>query len=230
MHVTAARRSPGFATDAVGRGKEAITAAAGSTRTHSLRIRMLGTMLAVFALGLGASLATYRWSVDNVIEGLHQHTLENQAHELLEALQVLPDGSLQVSLQSDWRHVYADPSRDFTFTVFDRHHRPVAWSANLAAPLQFARVKGHSTLGPVEFTGIGPDQWAIVAGKGPEHSTIQVARQHVDHDVLVDSLYEEESEHALFSYHSLFSAPASYGSSAAGACDRLRAPPARPLG
>lgn len=197
MRVTAARGSPGLATEAVGRGKDAIAASAGSTRAHSLRVRMLGTMLAVFALGLGASLATYRWSVDNVIKGLHEHTLENQAHELLEALQVLPDGSLQVSLQSDWRQVYADPSREFTFTVFDRHHRPVAWSANLSAPLQFARVKGHSTLGPVEFTGIGRDQWAIVAGRGPEHSTIQVARQHVDHDVLVDSLYEEESEHAL---------------------------------
>src|SRR5579863_4845034 len=84
MRVTAARRSPGFATDAVGPGKQAIAAAGGSTRAHSLRVRMLGTMFAVFALGLGASLATYRWSVDDVIEGLHEHTLENQVdHDVL---------------------------------------------------------------------------------------------------------------------------------------------------
>jgi two-component system sensor histidine kinase QseC len=197
MRVTAARGSSDFAIDAAAGGQEISAAAPGSSPAHSLRVRLLGTMLAVFALGLGASLATYRWSVDNVIEGLHEHTLENQAHELLEALQVLPDGSLQVSLQSGWQKVYADPSRDFTFTVFDRHHRPVAWSANLSAPLQYVRVKGHSTLGPVEFTGVGRDQLAIVAGRGPKHSIIQVARQHVDHDVLVDSLYEEESEHAL---------------------------------
>ncbi|MDE2263173.1 MAG: HAMP domain-containing histidine kinase [Gammaproteobacteria bacterium] len=166
-------------------------------RAHSLRVRLLGAMFAVFALGLGASLASYRWSVDNVIEGLHEHTLENQAHELLEALRERPDGSLDVSLQAPWRQVYADPSREFTYTVFDRERRPVSWSANLRAPLQFVPVEGDGTLGPVEFTGMGRSQQAVVAGRGPEHSTIQVARQHVGRDVLVDSLFEEESEHAL---------------------------------
>ncbi len=154
-------------------------------------------MFAVFALGLGASIASYRWSVDNVIEGLHEHTLENQAHELLEALQERPDGSVEVVLQSNWRQVYADPSREFTFTVFDRERRPIAWSANLPGPLQFVPVKGHRELGPVEFTGIGRTQQAVVTARGPEETTMEVARQHVDRDVLVDSLFEEESEHAL---------------------------------
>jgi two-component system sensor histidine kinase QseC len=154
-------------------------------------------MFAVFALGLGASLATYRWSVDNVIEGLHEHTLENQAHELLEALQEGPHGSLRVILQNNWRQVYADPSREFTYTLFDRERRPIAWSANLSRPLQFVPVKGDGTLGPVEFTGLGRAQQAVVTARGPAGSTLQVARQHVDRDVLVDSLYEEESEHAL---------------------------------
>ena len=167
------------------------------SRAHSLRVRLLGAMFAVFALGLGASLATYRWSVDNVIEGLHEHTLENQAHELLEAMQERPDGSVQVVLQSNWRQVYADPSREFTYTVFDRARHPISWSANLPAPLHFLSVKGDGTLGPVEFTGIGRAQQAVVTARGPAGTTIQVARQHVDRDVLVDSLFEEESEHAL---------------------------------
>lgn len=167
------------------------------SRAHSLRARLLGAMFAVFALGLGASLASYRWSVDNVIEGLHTHTLENQAHELLEALRINPDGSLQVILQKPWRRVYADPSDEFTYTLFDRERRPVSWSANLRAPMQFVPVKGDGTLGPVEFIGVGPSQQAIVAGRGPAGSTFQVARQHVNRDVLVDSLFEEESEHAL---------------------------------
>jgi two-component system sensor histidine kinase QseC len=159
-------------------------------------------MFAVFALGLGASLASYRWSVDNVIKGLHQHTLENQAHELLEALREGPDGPLQVVLQENWRQVYADPSREFTYTVFDHERRPISWSANLSAPLQFVPVRGHTTwpddkLGRVEFTGIGQAQRAVVTGRGPEGSIIQVARQHLDRDVLVDSLVEEESAHAL---------------------------------
>jgi two-component system sensor histidine kinase TctE len=167
------------------------------SRAHSLRVRLLGAMFAVFALGLGASLATYRWSVDNVIERLHEHTLENQAHELLEALRQRPDGSLEVILQKAWRQVYADRSREFTFTVFDRQRRPISWSENLSAPLQFVPVEGDATLGPVEFTGVGRAQQAVVAARGPAGSTIQVARQHVDRDVLVDSLFEEESEHAL---------------------------------
>ena len=167
------------------------------SRAHSLRVRLLGAMFAVFALGLGASLATYRWSVDNVIEGLHEHTLENQAHELLEALQEHPDGSFGVILQDKWRQVYADPSREFTYTVFDRGRHPISWSANLRAPLQFVPVKGDGTLGPVELTGLGRAQQAVVTGRGPEGLTIQVARQHLDRDTLVDSLFEEESEHAL---------------------------------
>lgn len=172
------------------------------SQVHSLRVRLLGAMFAVFALGLGTSLASYRWSVDNVIKGLHQHTLENQAHELLEALQEGPDGSLQVILQENWRRAYSDPAREFTYTVFDHEHHPISWSANLAAPLQFVPVKGHRTwpdanLGRVEFTGIGQAQRAVVTARGPEGSIIQVARQHLDRDVLVDSLVEEESAHAL---------------------------------
>ncbi len=167
------------------------------SRAHSLRVRLLGAMFAVFALGLGASLATYRWSVDNVIEALPEHTLENQAHELLEAMRERSDGSVQVVLPGKWRQVYADSSRDFTYTVFDRAHRPISWSENLPAPLHFLSVKGDGTLGPVEFTGIGPAQQAVVTGRGPAGTTIQVARQHLDRDTLVDSLFEEESEHAL---------------------------------
>ncbi|HEV2268059.1 MAG TPA: HAMP domain-containing sensor histidine kinase [Steroidobacteraceae bacterium] len=167
------------------------------SRAHSLRIRLLGAMFAVFALGLGASLATYRWSVDNVIESLHEHTLENQAHELLEALQERPDGSVAVILQKKWRQVYADPSREFTYTVFDSGRRPISWSANLTRPLQFVPVSGDATLGPVELTGLGREQQAVVTGRAPHGATIQVARQHLDRDTLVDSLFEEESEHAL---------------------------------
>lgn len=167
------------------------------SRAHSLRIRLLGAMFAVFALGLGASLATYRWSVDNVIEGLHEHTLENQAHELLEALQQRPDGSVTVVLEKKWRQVYADPSREFTYTVFDRERHPVSWSANLTRPLQFVPIEGDATLGPVELTGMGREQQAVVTGRGPHGSTVQVARRHLDQDTLVDSLFEEESEHAL---------------------------------
>ena len=60
----------------------------GLSRSHSLRLRLLGAMVAVFALGLGASLLSYRTEVHEITGDLRERTLENQARELLEALRV----------------------------------------------------------------------------------------------------------------------------------------------
>jgi len=46
--------------------------------THSLRVRLLGGMLAVFALGLAASLASYRYQVNNIVKDVRGRTLEAQ--------------------------------------------------------------------------------------------------------------------------------------------------------
>jgi two-component system sensor histidine kinase TctE len=152
-------------------------------------------MFALFALGLGASFVQYRFEVHNIIEGLHARTLQNQARELTADLRPLPGGSLEIDLPRDWRRVYADPSRDFTYTVFDRDHKPIAWSTNLGQPLEYVPVRGLHRVGPVEFTGVGASQLAVVAARGPGADTLVVARRGLSKDTLIDSLFEEDSEH-----------------------------------
>ncbi|HEY1889945.1 MAG TPA: HAMP domain-containing sensor histidine kinase [Steroidobacteraceae bacterium] len=164
------------------------------TRTHSLRLRLLGAMVAVFVLGLAAALLSYRTEVYDITSDLRTRTLENQARELLDAMRIGAGGSLQVSTPDDWRQVYSSPSRRFVFTIFDAAHHPIAWSANLEAPLPFIPVDSRDTLGPVEFIGAGAARRAIVAARGPQGSTVLVGRGDHDRDELVDSLFEEGSE------------------------------------
>jgi two-component system sensor histidine kinase TctE len=161
---------------------------------HSLRLRLVGAMVAVFALGFAASLLAYRTEVHRITANLHATTLENQARELLDALRVRKDGTVAVHPTADWREVYGKPSRHFVYTVFDAAHRPIARSANLSAPLPYIPVDSHGTLGPVEFIGAGTARLAIVAAHGPRGTTVLVGRGDMDRDQLVDSLFQEGSE------------------------------------
>jgi two-component system sensor histidine kinase TctE len=165
--------------------------------THSLRVRLLGGMLAVFALGLAASLASYRYQVNNIVKDVRGRTLEAQARELLAALHVGPDGRIELGLSENWQQVYADPSRQFSYTIFDQAHQPLARSRNLAAPLPYVAVTGTSPLGPVEFVGVGSRRRAVLAAKSPEGYVLVIARSGSDPDILIDSLFEEDSENLL---------------------------------
>ncbi len=166
-------------------------------RTHSLRVRLLGGMLAVFTLGLAASLMSYRYEVNNIVKDVRGRTLEAQARELLVALHVGADGRIELALSENWQHVYADPSEQFSYTIFDRTRRPIARSPNLAAPLPYHDVAGSSPLGPVEFIGGGSKRVGILAARSPEGYGIVVARGDSDPDILIDSLFEEGSENLL---------------------------------
>ncbi|HEU5442803.1 MAG TPA: histidine kinase dimerization/phospho-acceptor domain-containing protein, partial [Steroidobacteraceae bacterium] len=164
------------------------------SRAHSLRLRLLGSMLAVFVLGFGASLLAYRAEVHKITHDLRERTLENQAYELLDGMRAGEDGSLQINLPTDWQQAYDNASRLFVYTVFDRAHRPLAWSANLAAPLPYIPGHSHRKLGPIELIGAGAERRAVIVARGPRHSTVLVGRGDMDSDKLVDSLFEEGSE------------------------------------
>ena len=164
------------------------------SRSHSLRLRLLGAMTAVFVLGLGAALLSYRAEVHDITSDLRTRTLENQARELLAATQVGSDGAPEVRLPADWQEAYDSPARQFLYTVFDAAHHPRAWSRNLTAPLPYIPVDSPGTLGPVEFIGAGAARRAIVAARAPGGATVLVARGDRDRDELVDSLFEEGSE------------------------------------
>ena len=165
--------------------------------THSLRIRLLCAMLAVFALGLAASLLSYRYQVNNIVKDVRGRTLEAQARELLAALHVGPDGRVELELSQNWQQIYAEPSRQFTYTIYDQARRPLAISRNLTAPLPYAAVAGTSPFGPVEFLDVGHRRTAVLAARSPEGYVLVVARTGPDPDILLDSLFEEDSENLL---------------------------------
>lgn len=167
------------------------------SRSHSLRFRLLSAMLAVFVLGFGASILAYRAEFYQVTRDLRQRTLEDQAHELLDAMHAGADGSLQVQLSADWQQAYGNPSRQFVYTVFDRARHARAWSANLAAPLAYVPAHGHRRLGPVEIIGAGAERRAVIVARGPEHLTVLVGRSDMNRDELVDSLFEEAYEQII---------------------------------
>ena len=166
------------------------------SRPHSLRLRLLGAMLAVFVLGFGVSILAYRTEVYKITRDLRERTLENQAIELLDAMQVGERGSLAMHLPVDWQAAYGNPTRQFVYTVFDGSRRPVAWSANLATPLPYvpSRPHSHRKLGPVEFIGAGAQRRAVIVARGPRDLTVLIGRGNMDPDTLVDSLFEEGSE------------------------------------
>jgi two-component system sensor histidine kinase QseC len=151
-------------------------------------------MVAVFVLGLGAALLSYRTEVHSITRDLRTRTLENQARELLDVLSFRRDGSLQMHIPAAWQQVYRDPSRQFVYTVFDAARKPLAWSANLEMPLPYIPVDSSHELGPVELIGVGAARRAIVAARGPRDSIVLVGRRNMDRDELVDSLFEEGSE------------------------------------
>lgn len=165
----------------------------GLSRSHSLRGRLLGAMLAVFGLGFAVAFVSYRFEVHHIVSDLHARTLQAQARELVTALHLRTDGSLGISLPADWRRVYGAPSTQFAYTVFDATHHPVAWSPNLDTPLAYIPA-GASKLGPIEFVGVGSAQMAVLAAKGPSGYSVVVARHGFAGDALADSLLEEDSE------------------------------------
>ncbi len=167
------------------------------SRTHSLRFRLLGGMVVVFTLGLAASLVDYRYEVNNIVKDVRGRTLEAQARELLAAMHVGADGRLDLNLSPNWQHVYADTSRQFAYTVFDRAHKPIARSPNLRSPLSYIPVHGPGPFGPVEFIGVEPHRSAVLAATSPEGDVLVVTRSGSDPDILIDSLFEEDSSHLL---------------------------------
>jgi len=92
---------------------------------HSLRGRILGVMALVFAFGVVAALLSYRHEVRGHADSLRKITLQQQARELAAALSVGADGTPHFALSPRRAEAYADPSRDFIYTLYDPAGRPL---------------------------------------------------------------------------------------------------------
>lgn len=161
---------------------------------HSLRWRLLGAMALVFALGVLASLMSYRHEVRSHGNDLRNRTLQEQVRELLVALHVDVDGLPHAGLAPDWQQAYADPSGAFAYTLFDRSGRSVARSANLPMPLPDLTVSEGRAFSPIALVGVGAAERAVIAERAPAGDVLVVARRQADFNRLIDSLFQEDSE------------------------------------
>lgn len=163
----------------------------------SLRWRILGVMALVFALGVIAALLSYRHEVRASGNDLRNRTLQEQIRELAAALRIASDGSVRFELPPKNAQAYADGTRDFAYTLYDRAGRPVARSPNLAQPLPYLAVANGDVFAPITLVGAGAAQRAAIAMRLPSGDVLVAARHEADFDRLVDSLFEEDSEELL---------------------------------
>lgn len=167
-------------------------------RTHSLRKRLLGAMLLVFALGLAASLASYRFEFHNIVSDLRERTLQAQTRVLAGAIRRRADGRVELDLPADWRAAYTDPSRTFAYTIYDASsQQPIAWSPNLAMPPARAPIdlRGPGRADRIALVGAGREERAMLETRAPGGYILVVSRGDLSRDTLIDSLFEESGEH-----------------------------------
>lgn len=163
-------------------------------RVHSLRGQLVASMLFVFALGLGVSVAFYYFEVHWMGNNLRGRTMQGQARAFLAGLHLRKDGNIGVDLPPDWVQAYARHGADFSYTLYDAARRPVAMSPNLFQPLPFFEIPDASPYGKLQFTGLEAAQQAALAARAPAGHVLIIARKNLSHDEIGESLLEEDYE------------------------------------
>lgn len=167
------------------------------SRGYSLRVRLLGAMILIFAAGLLASFIAYGLEVNKRVRDLQASTLQQQARALLGGLKVESDGSMSLEVAPIWREAYADPAGRFAYTVYDANQRAVARSVNLSTPLPFHSVPRGATYARIAFIVNGPEEEGVLAMRAPQGYVLVVSQRGMERKTLVDSLFEEASEQLL---------------------------------
>ncbi|MEW6438508.1 MAG: HAMP domain-containing sensor histidine kinase [Pseudomonadota bacterium] len=161
---------------------------------HSLRGRLLASMILVFALGVIATYLSYRFQAYGLARAIYERTLQSQAEELLEATQRHADGSVTVRLTEDWQKAYANPKKLYAYTIFNLAGNPVAWSANLSEPLAKSQNADLGSATPIRFVGVGSDRRAEILMRGTNGLIALVSRGDLLQEALQDSLFAEDGE------------------------------------
>lgn len=164
------------------------------TFIHSLRGRLLASMILVFALGVIATFLSYRFQAYGLSREIYERTIQSQAEELLDATQLHADGSVTVRLAEDWQKAYADPKKLYAYTIFNLAGNPVAWSPNLSAPLAKSQNDDFGSTRPIRFIGVAGDRRAELAMRGANGLIALVSRGDFLQEALQDSLFVEDGE------------------------------------
>src|SRR6185437_6020961 len=164
---------------------------------YSLRGRLLGAMILIFAMGILAAFISYGLEINKRVRDLRAVTLRQQARVLLTGLEVQSDGSIQLRMSPAWRQAYADASGQFEYTIYNPGKHAVLLSPNLSEPLPFLAVPDGASYAPIDLVGDRPEEQALTAVRTPLGYVLVVAHREIGRKTLVDSLFEEASEQLL---------------------------------
>ncbi|HZV08056.1 MAG TPA: HAMP domain-containing sensor histidine kinase [Gemmataceae bacterium] len=133
-----------------------------------------------------------------MVRDIHARTLQAQADAVLKGIHARPNGGgIDLRLPGDWQRAYSNPSRLYSYTIFDAAGNAVIWSPNLDRPLAAIPIESSRSVAPIQFVGVGRDQQAALAMRDAQGWTAVVARGDLSRDALADSLFAEDSEQVL---------------------------------
>lgn len=164
-------------------------------RGHSLSRRIAASLTLVLLLGV---LATYAWAyldTHGTYEPIQARTMQEQARELISALDSAPNQPPETNLSAAWREVYARADSGYYYSIYDRGGRIRAVSENLRTRVPLPLTDGPTLSqrwGSLHF--LGPQSNPALTARARSGDFIVVARERVDREALAESLVEERSE------------------------------------
>jgi two-component system, OmpR family, sensor histidine kinase TctE len=162
-------------------------------RRFSLKYRLTASLFVVSAIGIAsAAYFAYR-EVYATDEAIAERTLQGQANEFLDSLSADPaDGTIKLTLPTDWVEAYSRPEGSFSYTLYDAGGHVQAMSPNLKGPLPPSEISPDEDYGPLQFRG--PNAQMVMAAQAPNGGTLVIARKQVNSEALAESMLEESVE------------------------------------
>ena len=161
----------------------------------SLRWRLIFILFTTLCSGLIAAMLFFYWEAIGTQTGLRERSLQEQAREILAAVEVDARGVPRLPQNQRLNEAYARSASGYGYTFFDRRGSVKAISASRASegPLPLAQIPPKSEqFGPVYFAG--PNQTAVMTARAEDgRYFLAVSRQDPDTKVLAGSLIEQDA-------------------------------------
>jgi len=161
---------------------------------YSLRRRLVVAMSLTFLLGLGGAMVYYYFEALAVGTHLDERTLQAQARELIEVLDVTEPGKIMTALPETLAKLYTGSDATSFYSLYDKAGKPVARSPNLTIDLPRIEAPSTGKIGHMSFINAEPGHIAALSVLVPDGYTLVVGRSRPDEDALAFTLIEEGLE------------------------------------
>ena len=161
---------------------------------YSLRRRLVVAMSLTFLLGLGGAMVYYYFEAYAVGQHLDERTLQSQARELIDALDVSETGSISILLPEELGRLYVGSDSTSFYSLYDKAAKPVARSPNLTKDLPLIEAPVSGSFGHMRFINAEPGHIIVLSALTGDGYTLVVGRSKPDEDALAFTVIEEGLE------------------------------------